>query len=465
MHKLLPPTIRTNTSGIWDFIPESSAIKRWTTELAVASTQEFCIETWDVLGRAVVIEADDVEAVRTLVHHIAGEGNMQLHIIAREQITCFKDWLAAIPNDEPTLVYLEPGLWLKNKLGDDDSSPEWAECPTHNDDEAYAFRKELADFIETSGSKQPTVFVTAVETVSQLDALLRRAGLFDRRVKVPELEYEDVARAFIAETGPDLLDDSVHSDLKRVGCLVRNEFADHRRRGIFQKSIKRLAWRNGGKVSYRELVQFAAYGTGEVDDRLDPPEIRRRHAVHEAGHALITYLDSKGNIPPEYCSVVKRGGMHGIMVRAFEAHERVSDDLSYQDITHNIRVALGGRAAEHLLLGAYDASARGARGDLKTATNLAGSLFGSWGHSDDLTSDAAAASNLAVCIGKATDSECLHVEKKIRDYLQLQFGIVLATLKEHAELLELTVNTLNEKTILVKEDFMQLVEKLELKKC
>lgn len=461
---LSTPFIHTSTRGHWDLIQESSAIKRWTTELTIASTQEFCVETWNVLGHAVVIESDDVEAVRTFVHYIAGEGNMQLHLIDRDQITSFKDWISVIPTDEPTFVYLEPGLWLKNKLGDDDSSPEWAECPTHDDDKAYVFRKELADYIETNACKQPIVFVTAVESVSQLDASLRRAGLFDRRVKLPELEYEDVARAFIAETGPDLLDDSVHCELKRVGCLVRNEFSDHRRRSIFQKAVKRLAWRKGEKVSYKELVQFAAYGTAEVDERLDPPEIRHRHAVHEAGHALITYLDSKDKIPPEYCSVVKRGGTHGIMVRAFEAHERISDDLSYQDITHNIRVAIAGRAAEHLLLGAFDASARGARGDLKTATNLAGSLFGSWGHSDDLSSDEAAGSNLAVLIGKATDSECLHVEKKIRDYLQLQFGIVLEMLKEHTELLEKTVMTLNEKTILVKEDFIQLLHDIELKR-
>jgi len=465
MHKTLSsPIVRTNPRGLWNFIAENSAIKRWTTELAVAGTQEFCAETWDVLGHAVVIESEDVESVRTLIHHVAGEGNMQLHLINRDHITNFKDWVNVIPTDEPTLVYLEPGLWLKNKLGDDDSSPEWAECPTHDDDKAYAFRKELANFIATQGCKQPTVFVTAVESVSQLDASLRRAGLFDRRVKVPELDYEDVAHAFIEETGSDFLDDSVHSDLKRVGCLVRHEFSDQRRRCIFQKAIKRLAWRNGSKVSYKELVQFAAYGTAEVDDRLDPPEVRRRHAIHEAGHALVTYLDSKGKIPPEYCSVIKRGGTHGIMVRAFEAHERISDDLSYQDVTHNIRVALGGRVAEHLLLGAIDASATGARGDLKTATNLAGSLFGSWGHSDDLTSDSVAASNLAVCIGKATHSECAHVEQKIRNYLQAQFGIVLEILKTHSELLEKTVSALNEKTILVKEDFIQLALETESKR-
>lgn len=465
MQKMSQPSIAcSNPRGLWDFIPESSAIKRWTTELAIASTQEFCAETWDVLGHAVLIESDDIESVRTLVHHISGEGNMHLHIINRDQMTSFKEWFEAIPVDTPTLVYLEPGLWLKNKLADDDCSPLWAECPTHDDDTAYAFRKELADFIDTRGCKQPTVFVTSVESVSQLDTFLRRAGLFDRRIKVPELEYEDIARAFIQETGSEHLDESVHSDLKRVGCLVRNEFPDQRRRSIFQKAIKRLAWRNGGTASYKDLVQFAAYGTAEADDRLDPPQVRRRHAVHEAGHALITYLDSKGNTPPEYCSVIKRGGTHGIMVSAFESHERISDDLSFQDVTHNIRVALGGRVAEHLLLGAHDASGRGSRGDLRTATNLAGSLFGAWGHSNDQTSDAAAASNLAVCIGKPTDSEHEHVEKKIRDYLQLQFGIVLEIFKANEVFLEKIVTALNEKTVLVKEDFIELTKEIEIKR-
>ena len=124
-----------------------------------------------ILVRTIPLTARALSAmspvVRTLVHHIAGEGNMQLHLIARDQITSFKEWVVTIPTNKPSLVYLEPGLWLKNKLSDDDSSPEWAECPTHDEDKGYAFRKELAEFIETKGCKQPTVFVTAVESVSQ----------------------------------------------------------------------------------------------------------------------------------------------------------------------------------------------------------------------------------------------------------------------------------------------------------
>ncbi len=457
--KLSVPAGLSITSGLWGFIPENSAIKRWTTELTMASSTSFNSDTWAVLGHAVLIEHHDTEEIRNMIHHIAGEGNMQLHIINRDSITQFGEWMKAVPKDAPTMIYLEPGFWLKNGLAKDDSDHDWPECPTHDDDVAYGFRKELANYLYHEAPLHPVVFVTAVDSVNQLDPLLRREGLFDRRIKVPELEYEDVARAFVQETGEEWMDQSIHSELKRVGCLVRHEFSDQRRRSLFQKSIKRLAWRKGDKVSYKELVQFAAYGTAEGDDCLDPPHIRRRHAIHEAGHALVSYLDSKEQSPPEYCSVIKRGGTHGIMVRAYESHERTSDDLSYQDITHNIRVALGGRVAEHLILGALDASARGAIGDMKTATSMAGSLFGKWGHSMDVSSDISASSNLAVCLGTPSDSEYEHTEKLIRAYLQIQFGIVLELLRANQSLLEMVVDALNEKTVLVKDDFLKLVNK------
>jgi hypothetical protein len=456
-HKQPAPALPSTVTGIWSYIPETSAIKRWTNELAIASNATFHADIWEILGHAVVIEHHDTDEVRNMVHHIAGEGNMQLHLINRECITNFSDCIKAVPSDEPTLIYLEPGFWLKNGLSKNDSEQTWPECPTHDDDKAYAFRKELATFLVTSAREQPIIFVTAVEYISQLDSLLRRDGLFDRRIKVPELEYEDVALAFISETGSEWMDESIHAQLKRVGCLVRHEFSYQRRRALVQKSIKRLAWRKGEKVSYKELVQFAAYGTAEGDDRLDPPHMRHHHAIHEAGHALVAYLDSKEKSVPEYCSVIKRGGTHGIMIRAYESHERISDDLSYQDMTHNIRVALGGRVAEHLILGPLDASARGSINDMKTATQIAGSLFGKWGHSTDVSSDTVAASNLAVCIGTPSDSEYEHTEKLIRTYLQTQFLLVLNLLRENVELLHSVVDALNQKTVLLKDDFIKLI--------
>lgn len=463
MHKKLCNSQFNSTPiGSWNQISEDSVLKRWTTELALASRSKFNAETWDILGHAVVIEHHDPDEIRTLVHLIAGEGCMQLHVIDREHITNFSEWINAVEPNQPSLVYLEPGFWLRHGLIKDDENQNWPACPSHDEERAYLFRKELAEFLHTDARSKPIVFVTSIESVSELDPSLRKAGLFDRRIQFPELEHEDVALVFIAETGAEWMDESVHKELKRVGCLVRNEFSDSRRRSIFQKAIKRLAFRKGDKVSYKELVQFAAYGTAEVDDRLDPPHIRRRHAIHEAGHALVAYLDSREKTVPEYCSVIKRGGTHGIMVRAYESHERISDDLSYQDVVHNIRVALGGRVAEHILLGPLEVSARGSQNDMKSATQMAGSLLAKWGHSIDVTNDYSASSNLAVCIGTPSESEYAHTEKLIRKFLQTQFAHVLETLERNSRLLNMTVDALNEKTVLVREDFLLLSQYADL---
>ena len=138
--------------------------------------------------------------------------------------------------------------------------------------------------------------------------------------------------------------------------MIHHEFPRKRQRDIFFQAVKRLAWRTKRKVTYQDLVIFAAYGTSEADVSVDPPMLRYRHAVHEAGHALLVHLDSREKLPPEYSSVIKRGNTLGIVVRRYEDHERISNDLSYCDIVHKIRVLLAGRAAEYLLLGANEIS-------------------------------------------------------------------------------------------------------------
>lgn len=442
----------------WNFIPETSAIKRWKDDIKTATGCSFCRHEWEMIGHAVVIEHYDVEAIRTIVHHIAGEADMQLHIIAHDQVSNFGEWLDVLPSDKPALIYLEPGVWLKNGATEDEDDHEWPVCPAHDEDKAYEFRKELAKRLRAEILQRPIVFVTGLQSVSQMDRQLRQSGLFDRRIEIPEISYEETAQAFLKETGIDIIDESYDSNLKRVGCLVRHEFDDYRRRSIVQKTLQRRAWSEKRKVTFNDLVMLAVYGTSECDDRLDPPGIRQRHAIHEAGHALVVYLDSKDKTPPEYCSVIKRGGTHGVVVRGYDDHERISDDLTYQDITHKIRVALGGRAAEHYLLGPTQTSASGSKSDLESATRLAGGLFGKWGHSPNISSDALAASNLEVVLGKPTPSEYAHVESMIREYLSAQFELVLNLFNANHHLLKLIADTLNEKTFLTRKDFESIIQ-------
>jgi hypothetical protein len=425
-------------------------------EVAHLNASPFSLADWAMSGHAIVVEYDDFNAVRMLMPQIAQETGMELVQIEREEVCNFSEWLPLIPKDKPVMVYLEPGLWFKSGLSKDSSEHEWPDCPTHSDEVGHNFRIELVKFLQTEATARPIVFVTTAQSIGQLDVKLRQADLFDRRIQLPELPYEDVARVFIEEIGATLLDETITVNLTRLGCLVRHEFNDYRRRSIFQKVVKRLCWRKKRRVTYDDLVQFTIYGTTEADEIIDPPERRRRHAVHEAGHALIVHLDSKNKVPPDYCSVIKRGGTHGVVARSFDDHELISDDLSYQDITHKVRVLIAGRAAEHLLLGALDVSASGSSSDLEKATRLAGSLLGKWGHATDISDDTMAASNLQVVLGEPTHSEYQLIEGLIRTFLQEQFLKVLGILKENRAFLDLVVESLTSRTLLMKHEFLDL---------
>ena len=238
---------------------------------------------------------------------------------------------------------------------------------------------------------------------------------------------------------------------------MQQEYPDRRRRALMQTALRRLAWREARPLVFTDLLNFAVHGTCEVDTVLDEDPIKIRHCIHEAGHALLTHLDSRERKPPVYCSVVKRDGSQGVVVPAYEVHERVSEDPSYCDITHQIRTSLAGRAAEHLLLGAHEASACGSSRDLEKAKQLAISLLAHWGHAPDITSDEQAASNLAVSPESMRSSELARTEVLIREFLQSQFLVALEMLRENRAYLLRIVAALMKKSVLFEEDFQDLM--------
>ena len=136
------------------------------------------------------------------------------------------------------------------------------------------------------------------------------------------------------------------------------------------------------------------------------------------------------------------------------------EDLSYRDIIHKIKVCLAGRAAEYLLLGAEDVSARGALGDLEEATHLARLLMEELGHSSETGTIEEASSNLLVQQSKPAGIERHRTDAQARLFLQKLFIETVDILKKNTEILYLIVKQLEQKTILFEEDFKKIVQSL-----
>ena len=107
--------------------------------------------------------------------------------------------------------------------------------------------------------------------------------------------------------------------------------------------------------------------------------------MHECGHALVAMLmDDYPEV--DKITIVPRGDALGYVSNILD--ERFLYSMTKRDIINRIDVALGGRAAEELILGYWfwkgvngseDAISTGASNDLEKATNYAISMAYQWG--------------------------------------------------------------------------------------
>ena len=104
---------------------------------------------------------------------------------------------------------------------------------------------------------------------------------------------------------------------------------------------------------------------------------RRRTAYHEAGHALVGML-TPGADPVRKISIIPRTMSLGVTVSAPE-----SDRFNYDKraLLARIEVATAGRAAEEVV---YGDETTGAENDIRQATQLARSMVGRFGMSDEI---------------------------------------------------------------------------------
>lgn len=106
-------------------------------------------------------------------------------------------------------------------------------------------------------------------------------------------------------------------------------------------------------------------------------EEKEATAYHEAGHALVAYHLEKAD-PIHKITIIPRGQALGLTSFLPDA-DRLSLDKEF--LLAKITVALGGRAAEEIIL--HDFST-GVESDIKNATDIAYQMICKWGMSDKL---------------------------------------------------------------------------------
>jgi hypothetical protein len=451
--KKLGVSSHLKVQGEWDRISENSSIKSLARELKRQGEQPFGRAQWSLTGHAIIIEHHDCDEVQQLMPCLAEASGMSFSFITRQEIISGANtWLPTTLVDTPTLFFLEPGFWIGNHSIDDDIKTDVVADSEGTQQEGVAFRLQLALHIANDLTKHPVVLVTTLRELNSLDISLRRIGLFDRRIKLPITDTVEFAESFLFAVGKENCDETLLKHPTRLGVILKDSLNDKRRRDLLAQALHRLAWRTGRQVNIADLIQFVIYGITEEDPEPQNAMQIKRHAVHEAGHALVSIKNSGGVYIPEYCSVQTLSDSNGVVMPSATQITKMNDDPGIGEMLHSIRVNLAGRAAEQVVFGVMDISVKGSRSDLINATSLAYSMFSKWGISPSFFEYQKVGSNLAVAKTDQELGSSARTDAIVRKFLEEQYKVVLSQIEESRHLLDVLTSRLISQSVLVKED-------------
>ena len=238
-----------------------------------------------------------------------------------------------------------------------------------------ALLTEMSGFKENEG----IIVLAATNRIDTLDEALLRPGRFDRQIEIG-LPDVNARLAILKLHGKDkpLAEDI---DLREVaretvyfsGAMLENLLNEAAMIAARNKDSK-ITVDHINKAYLKVLV-----GEEKKDRSSISKEDKEITAYHEAGHALVAKRVDKNNKVAKVSIIPSTKGMGGFSLN-------IPPDRMYQtkkDIENNIKIALGGRAAEEIIFGA-EYITTGASSDLKKATEMAISMLGSYGMDKDL---------------------------------------------------------------------------------
>ncbi|MBS5752627.1 MAG: ATP-dependent zinc metalloprotease FtsH [Veillonella parvula] len=243
-------------------------------------------------------------------------------------------------------------------------------------DEREQTLNQLLVEMDGFGANEGIITIAATNRPDILDPALLRPGRFDRQVIVgrPDLRGREAILKVHARNKP-LADDV---DLKIIAKKTPG-FTGADLSNLLNEAAL-LAARLNKKVITMAEVEEASEKVSMGPERrshIVSDKDRKLTAYHESGHAIVAHLLPHAD-PVHKVTIIPRGAAGGytMMLPTEEQNYKTKSQL-----LADIRVALGGRIAEALIL---DEISTGASGDLQNVTNTARAMVTRWGMSDEL---------------------------------------------------------------------------------
>ena len=212
------------------------------------------------------------------------------------------------------------------------------------------------------GTNSGVIILAATNRVDMLDSALLRAGRFDRQIHVDLPDLNERKEVFMVHLQPLKLDETVDVDF-----LARQTpgFSGADIANVCNEAALIAARHDSQKVGKQDFLDAVdrIIGGLEKKTKVMTEAEKRSIAIHEAGHATISWFTQYAN-PLVKVSIVPRGQALGAAwylpeERVLQTKEAMLDEMCS---------LLGGRAAEELFMGTIST---GAMNDLERTTKQA----------------------------------------------------------------------------------------------
>jgi len=280
--------------------------------------------------------------------------------------------------------------------------------------------------------------IAATNRPDIIDPALLRPGRFDRIVRVDLPDKDGRLEILKLHTKDKPLADNV--DLEQIAKETFGFSGAHLENLCNEAAIFALRENKKHITQKNFLEAIDKVIMGEKLNRKPSEEERRRIAIHESGHALISEYFNPNSVST--ITITSRGQALGYI-------RQIPDDDMYlytkQYLQSQIAIALAGAIAEEVVLGD---SSTGASSDFEHATNLAKKIIFS------------GMSELDIVDKDSLPSEKLY--KVISDILSEQKSAVKKLIKENLDLLTQVVDYLMENERIDGEKFRELIKSLQV---
>ena len=325
-------------------------------------------------------------------------------------------------------------------------------------DESEQTLTQLLVEMDGFASNEGIIIIAATNRPDVLDPALLRPGRFDRQIVVDKPDVRGREAILKVHTKGKPVADDVDLDVlaRRTPGFTGADLSN-----LVNEAALLAARRDKKKITMAEMEEAIerVLAGPERKSHVMTDEEKRLTAYHEGGHTLVGLLLEHAD-PVHKVTIIPRGRAGGYMLSL------PKEDRSYRtrsELIDRIKVALGGRVAEEVVLGEIST---GASSDIQQATRIIRSMIMEYGMSDAIGPIAYGEENHQVFLGRDLNRERNYseeiageIDREVRRYIEEAYEACRTIIVENRDKLDLIAKELLERETLSAAELEELMTK------